>query len=233
MRLRDDNEDEARPVKPLEQEKINKIVVQFRNSNNAMETRYHSKNGASLKSQMSKGNKYSFVIFVCLFFFGAFSTYAQEEKPKIAVIDLGFSGKYTAGQYSDVMAANLTGILTTDLVNTKKYVVMERSRIQQIINELRLQSTQDASARAAEIGHLLGVNKIITGEVVETNIGGLRAAQVNLRLIDVESGGIEAAVSVDNALRDKKGKMKNNGFYNAVAISDTEFAKRILDALLN
>ena len=46
---------EARPVKPLEQEKKNKIVVQFCNSSNAMETRYHSKNGASLKSQMSKG----------------------------------------------------------------------------------------------------------------------------------------------------------------------------------
>jgi len=47
----------ARPVKPLEQEKILKIMLQFSNSISAMETRNHLKNGASLKSQMSRENK--------------------------------------------------------------------------------------------------------------------------------------------------------------------------------
>jgi hypothetical protein len=43
-------------VKPSEQGKILKIMVQFSNSNSAMETGDHSKNGVSPKNQMSRGN---------------------------------------------------------------------------------------------------------------------------------------------------------------------------------
>ena len=114
---------------------------------------------------------------------------------------------------------------------------MERSRIQQIIKELGLQGTQNISARAAEIGNLLGVQKIITGELIYdaknyhwTECG--IPIKVNLRLIDVESGGIEAAISTDNYSRDVNGKimMKKRC---PVFISNEEFADKILDALLN
>ena len=201
------------------------IEVAVTNCGGAMESDTISKNGRSLKCQISRRNKWGLLFIVCLFFVGTLSTYAQQSKPKIAVIDLSKSDIYNNNQ-----AMNLTGLLTTDLVNTRKYVVMERSRVQQIINELGLQNTQNASARAAEIGNLLGVSKIITGELVADG----PALRANIRLIDVESGGIEAAVSVDNAVRDKNGKIKLvcKGC-RAYEISDEEFAQKILVALLN
>jgi len=108
------------------------------------------------------------------------------------------------------------------MVNTKKYIVMERSKIEQVIKELRLQSTQNASARAAEIGKLLGVSKIITGEYI-----GVR---VSLRLVDVESGGIEAAVTMSDWVIEKDKKGRTIKQYN---MSQEELAKKLLEALLN
>ena len=197
-------------MKPSEQETILKIMLQFSNSNSAMETRDHSKNGASLKSQMSKRNKYSLVIFVSLFFFAAFSTYAQETKLRIAVIDL-----YDNAQNTIINAKEITSNLTTELVNTRKFRVLERSRIEEVIREQGFQSTQMASARAVELGKLLGVHKIITGECsLETT---------SIRLIDIESGDIEAAITISNR-RPKTDKKKFNPYW----FSSEEIAKKIL-----
>ena len=200
------------------------IETAVANQSSAMETDAILKNGRNPKSQMSRGNKYCLLFFVCLFFFGAFSTYAQVPKLRIAIIDLDY-----ADPYSKNYVMNLTGLMITELVNTKKYIVLERSRVQQIINELGLQSTQKASARAAEIGNLLGVHKIITGEFIPHQ----GWSEMNLRLIDVESGSIEAAVSIDNFVRDKNGKAKFNNRNIPSCISDEDFVKKSLNALLN
>jgi len=181
----------------------------------AMETRDHLSNGVSLKDQRSRGNKGYLFFFICVLFFGTYSTYAQQSKLKIAVIDLGYRGGLGCDE-GDAM--RLTSILTTELVNTRKYLVMERSKIEQVIKELRLQSAQNASARAAEIGKLLGVHKIVTGEYIDFG-------KVSLRLIDVESGSIEAAITMENGARNKRGYM--------IRISDEAFAKKLLDALLD
>ena len=61
-----DNE-EARPVKPLEQGKIFKNMVKYWSLDNAMETRDHSKNGASLKSHTSRKNINFFCNLVVIF----------------------------------------------------------------------------------------------------------------------------------------------------------------------
>jgi len=160
-----------------------------------------------------------------LAFFGSFSTYAQNSKLRVAVIDLSYPPEGNSFTHYEQSAMNYTSLLTTELVNTKKYVVMERSRVQQIIKELGLQSAQNASTRAAEIGNLLGVHKIITGEY-------LGNTKVSLRLIDVESGGIEAAVTMDNYIRDKKGEIKKSKGW-LVTMSDEEFVNKLLAALLN
>ena len=43
---------------------------------------------SSPKSQMNRISKCCIMIFVCLFFFGTFSAYSQQTKPKIAIIYL-------------------------------------------------------------------------------------------------------------------------------------------------
>ena len=193
----------------------------------AVETRDHLSNGVSPKNQRNRGNKGWLLFFICVLLFGTFATYAQESKLRIAVIDLDY-----INENSYASAMQLTSIMTTKLVNTKKYVVIERSKIEQVIKELELQSSQNASARAAEIGKLLGVNKIITGEYL-----GIRyqfeGHKVSLRLIDVESGSIEAAITklqmdYKVAIRKKNGKVID--YRNP---SDEEFADKLLDDLLN
>ena len=156
------------------------------------------KNAARPKSQMSRRNKRSLIIFVCLLFFAAFSTYAQETKLRVAVLDLYSITKDNSYCNYEANAKTLTSALTNELVNTNKFRVVERSRIEDIMKELGLQSDQDASVRAAEIGKLLGVHKIITGEYRGNyDRWHFDYATIYLRLIDVESGDIEKAVTIE------------------------------------
>ena len=196
------------------------------NQSGAMEADTISKNGRNSKSHMSRRNRYSLFLFVCLFFFSTFSAHSQQSRQRIAVIDLAYSGGSYEYEITRPYAMELTGLLTTQLVNTRKYVVMERSRIQQVIRELGLQNEQNVNARAAEIGNLLGVQKIITGEYNGWSY------LVNLRLIDIESGGIEASVSMDKYVRDNKGKIIKKKGVN-VQMTNEEFANKLLAALLN
>lgn len=93
-----------------------------------------------------------YLFFACLFFFGSFFTYAQETKLRIAVIDLycTFNENDYLARYSD--AKEITSILITELVNTRKYRVLEKSKIEQIIKEQGFQSEQMARFQAIELG---------------------------------------------------------------------------------
>ncbi|MCL2041520.1 MAG: CsgG/HfaB family protein [Bacteroidales bacterium] len=167
---------------------IGSEVIAEINCKSGMESRDHS-NGVSPKNQRSRGNKRCLTIFVCLFFWGVFSTYAQDSKLRIAVLNIHSTELLMVAGNNP--AKEITSILTTELVNTNKFRVAERTRIEQIMQELGLQSTQDASVQAAEIGKLLGVHKIITGEYSKRS--------TSIRLIDVESGDIEKAITVKNS----------------------------------
>jgi ribosome maturation protein Sdo1 len=138
---------------------------------------------------------------------------AQESKLRIAVIDIYCTE--SDWRYYEPKAKEITSILTTELVNTNKYRVLERSRIDQVIKEQGFQSTQNISAHAVELGKLLGIHKIITGEFSRNT--------TNIRLIDVESGDIEKAITVKSSKYDKK-----RGWWTDCE----EIAKKILAELL-
>jgi len=184
---------------------------------NAMEQRPFQKR-VQLKNHKSRENKRSLLIFACLFLLGIFSINAQEIKQRIAVLDLYCT--YNSDSYISI-AKEITSILTTELVNTNKFRVIERSRIQQLIREQKLQSTQDISAQAVELGKLLGVNKIITGEYSPSRQSFIGYETLNVRLIDVETGDIEAAITIESCVRDKKGRIKFH-------LSTQEIVKNIL-----
>ena len=151
----------------------------------AMETETILKNEASLKSQMSKRNRPNllfFCLFSCLLFVGTFSAYAQQARPRIAIIHLQDNG-------SQRNITELMSIMTTDLVNTNRFRVVERARVEQIIQEQRFQTTQMTSAQVARVGQILGVDKIITGEVSRYS--------VSVRLVDAQSGEIERAFTLN------------------------------------
>jgi hypothetical protein len=118
----------------------------------------------------------------------------KNEKLRVALLDIRASGAY-----SDEVdeAASFTSGMTTALVQMNKYRMVERARIQEILNEQGLQDAQ-ASTQAVRIGKLLGLHKIITGEYSRPYL--------DLRFIDVETGDIEVAVRIDTWIRRKNGK---------------------------
>ena len=197
-----------------------KFEAAVANQCGAMEADTISKNGRNLKSQMSKRN---FVVFVCLIFFGSFSTHAQESKHSIAVVNL----QYDLPVYEE----STIRFLTDELVNTKKYTIVERSKVEQAINELGLQDTQSASERnthAAEIGNLLGVEKVITGKVSLSDKG----RTVSLCLIDVESGTITTATKEQEWDKVKKKKGNVVRYFESDA-STSKTIKSLVNELLN
>jgi len=124
--------------------------------------------------------------FLWVYVFGDWA-YAQEAKKRIAVFP--FADANRAAQEEGYGAA-ISEMLTTKLVNDGVFQVVERGRIQEMLEEQKLQvaGVVDAST-ARRIGAILGVDLLIFGgvskfgEVIETDI----------RLVDAQTGEVIAA----------------------------------------
>ncbi len=113
---------------------------------------------------------------------------AQAEKPTVAVLNL---------QGIDVPANEalmLSERLRTELAHTNAFVLVERNRMDRILEEQGFQlSGCTSQACAIEAGKLLNVQEICMGSVGK--IG--RLYTVSVRLIDVQSGRLVKTVSED------------------------------------
>jgi len=122
---------------------------------------------------------------------------SQESKSKIAVIEFSdLNGNITEfGMY-------LSEELITRLFLTRKFDVIERQLLNQVISEQKLGMTgliDDESAIA--IGKLLGVDAIVSGTI--TDLG--KSLKVNARLIATETGSV-FAVAATEIFKDEKVK---------------------------
>jgi formylglycine-generating enzyme required for sulfatase activity/TolB-like protein len=87
--------------------------------------------------------------------------------------------------------------LTTGLVKSGQVEVVERSQLEKVKNELKLESSgmvDDATAKS--IGRILGVEAIVTGTMTRTGSD----IEIHSRLIRVEDGRIMTAVSAHEPL---------------------------------
>ncbi|MFH1320506.1 MAG: CsgG/HfaB family protein [Bacteroidota bacterium] len=143
-------------------------------------------------------------------------------------IEHGYSSiGYSSGQE---VSANLTDMLITELVKTGRFIVLERSRINAILNEQKFDASQGVTAQSVvEINKLLGVQMIITGSITEFalksekkggNYGYVSTSStvqtarvgVDLRMVNASTGEItlaERAVSEEKA---KAGGTSVGGF---------------------
>lgn len=119
------------------------------------------------------------------------NTKPAEEKPKpvkridtmLAVFDL----ETTEGVHKSV-ARPLTDSIRLEVVRTGKYKVIDRSNMNKILGEQKLQLSGCVSGECiVEAGQLLGVGKIVTGSI------GLvgKTYYLSLSVINVETGKIE------------------------------------------
>jgi curli biogenesis system outer membrane secretion channel CsgG len=134
----------------------------------------------------------------------------KAKRPRIAVMDFEFSSignEWAPWLQTNVKAVN--EILVNKLVDGGHFAVIERTKLDQIIQEQNLgQTGRLDTSSAAKIGRVLGVQTIIIGSVTEFNIdkqsqginlpmfgsigGGKTTANVkiNMRAIDTKTGEI-------------------------------------------
>ena len=110
------------------------------------------------------------------------------EQITIAVIE--FEGK----GLSQLEASTLTDRLRTALVQTGEVIVVERSLMEDLLQESGFQQTGCVSTECAvEVGKILGVQEIITG-----GIGRLgKTYTIDARIIDVQTSRISKVASRD------------------------------------
>jgi len=102
-----------------------------------------------------------------------------EEKMHIAVID------FVAKDVSQKDAEKISELIRNDIIKTGKFIVIERSQMQEILKEQQLQQTgcTDVSC-AVQMGKLLSANKILVGTVMKVG----NEIIISGRIVDVEKG---------------------------------------------
>jgi hypothetical protein len=147
------------------------------------------------------------IIFVIPLTAMAADTGAKTEKMRLAVMDLTAKGKI-----SNVTSSAISDLLRSDIVDTGRFVVVERSQMESIFKEQGLQMTgcTDNSC-AVEMGKLVSANKIILGEVNQLNNNYI----ITLRVVDVAKGVAEFSTSektenindIDKTVKSLAGKL--------------------------
>lgn len=101
----------------------------------------------------------------------------------------------------EIAGASVADMLTTEMLKTYKYDLVERSQIEQILQEqsLGMQGVTE-NAIAMKIGKILGVQGVIVGTVPEFGTRAVRGTDlptvgINIRMIDTETGSIIWTVS--------------------------------------
>ena len=111
------------------------------------------------------------------------------DKRTIAVLTMNSRGGVSPSE-----AQTLTDRLRSELVNTKSFVVLERGQIDAILKEQGFNLTGCTSSECAvEVGRMLGVQQMLTGEVGK--IG--KVITIDVRVFDVQTGKIINAYQED------------------------------------
>jgi len=105
------------------------------------------------------------------------------EKPDfIAVVD------FTGNNVSDGDCRALTDRLRVELYNTKHYKVIERTMMEEILQEQKFQQSGCVTdVCMVEIGKMVGVGQIVGGSI--SQVGNVYS--VSARMVNVETGEIE------------------------------------------
>jgi len=92
-------------------------------------------------------------------------------------------------------SVELQGYMITELFNSNRFRIIERTRIDDVIKEQNFQVSNLSSREIERLGKILGVRLIITGELSYNWSGSKEYLNANVRLIDVQTGFIEVAVT--------------------------------------
>lgn len=118
---------------------------------------------------------------------------AVAETTKVAVMDFK-----TIGESSD-LGEGAAEILRTTLMDTGKYVVIERDMLKQVLEEQKLGLSGIVEPKtAAGIGRILGASLVAVGSVVKTG----ETYSLNVRFVSVETGAVVFAKRLTTRAQD-------------------------------
>lgn len=136
----------------------------------------------------------NWILLITFFWFISFGNiselYAQEAKrTTIAVLNINSRGGVSPSE-----AQTLSDRLRSELVNTQVFTVVERGQMDAILKEQGFNLSGCTSSECAvEVGRLLGVQQMVTGDVGK--LGGV--ITIDIRVFDVQSGKIISAHQSD------------------------------------
>jgi len=109
---------------------------------------------------------------------------AAAPKPTVAVLYFDYEGKTEGMQ---MLQKGLAQMLITDLTANDSVRIVERARLQEILDELKLNQTTKVDPKtAAKVGKLLGAQYMVMGGYFDL-LGSLR---VDARVVETETGKI-------------------------------------------
>lgn len=135
----------------------------------------------------------------------------------VAVLPMTFSGSDTTLR---PLGRGLTELLTTDLAQSPKLTVVERARVQALVDEIQLQQSgatdQNTGVRA---GKMLQAGRLIAGGIQQTGSN----LQVNAPIVNVDNGQVVGAPS-DNRTLDQLFTIEQDiafGIFNSLGVTLT------------
>jgi TolB-like protein len=106
------------------------------------------------------------------------------DKPTVAVLYFGYGGKTPE---MEVLRKGLAQMMISDLSGFGTVRLVERDRLQEILDELNLaQSSKFDAATVAKVGKLLGAQYLVMGDYFDL----LNNLRVDARVIEVQTGQI-------------------------------------------
>lgn len=142
----------------------------------------------------------------------------KKQKYNLGILDI------TPNGVSKDVAKSLTGRLSTEIVNTGRFNVVEREKIQSILDEYKLRQSgliNDEKA-VAKVGELLGVQAVLVGSVGK--IG--ETFVVDIRLIIVHTGRVGRTAKISHKDINKLVPLMKNIAYEIVGMPNPKGPKR-------
>ena len=162
---------------------------------------------------MKIGSKVSLVL--CVLLVVSATTVFASERPSIGVSE--FRNDTSAGWWSGGTGNDLAGMLTNELASTEKFRIVERAKLNAVLEEQDLaQSGRIEKRSAAKVGKLTGAKYLVMGTVSSytentageggglsfrgINVGGKKSEAyiaVDLRVVDTTSGEVAYTRTVE------------------------------------
>lgn len=142
-------------------------------------------------------------------------------KRRIGVVSFDNKAPYAQGRIGETA----TDILITELAKSGKFIVVERDKMDKLLDEQKLGQTGAINpATAAKVGKILGLNAIVTGSVSQFGVKKegkdfiiseskqqIVECTVDIRVVDAETGQVLLADSGKGVVRKASGKFLGMG----------------------